>query len=413
MSGGVVEGKEHKDGEENMAAWLVGIKTLKIEPYHLPPLGPHDVKVQIKALGICGSDVHHFKNMRCANFIVKKPMVIGHECAGIIEEVGSQVKTLAVGDRVALEPGISCRRCNLCKDGRYNLCPEMKFFGSPPTNGSLANKVVHPEYLCFKLPDNVSLEEGAMCEPLSVGVHACRRANISPETNVLIVGAGPIGLVVLLAARAFGAPRIVIVDVDDCRLSIAKNLGADETIQVSTNIQDVGEEVVKIQSAMGSGIDVSFDCVGLNKTTSTALNATRSGGKVCLIGLAQSETTVPLTSAAVREVDVIGIFRYRNTWPLCIELLKTGKIDVKPLITHRFGFSQKGVEDAFETSASGRSAIKIFTTLAYFVRNLIDTSHLDSFVEDPQPAPNFGPRLGYCCCFSLSNAGTLSKLPVM
>ncbi|KAK7840002.1 l-idonate 5-dehydrogenase [Quercus suber] len=325
MSGALVEGKEHKDGEENMAAWLVAIKTLKIEPYHLPPLvahieqssvnlGPHDVKVQIKALGICGSDVHHFKNMRCANFVVKKPMVIGHECAGIIEEVGSQVKTLAVGDRVALEPGISCRRCNLCKDGRYNLCPEMKFFGSPPTNGSLANKVVHPEYLCFKLPDNVSLEEGAMCEPLSVGVHACRRANISPETNVLIVGAGPIGLVVLLAARAFGAPRIVIVDVDDCRLSIAKNLGADETIQVSTNIQIIE---VGVSQFLDRG----------------------------------------------QEVDVIGVFRYRNTWPLCIELLKTGKIDVKPLITHRFGFSQKGVEDAFETSASGRSAIKVMFNL--------------------------------------------------
>uniref|UniRef100_A0A2N9FVL1 Enoyl reductase (ER) domain-containing protein n=1 Tax=Fagus sylvatica TaxID=28930 RepID=A0A2N9FVL1_FAGSY len=363
MSGGGGEDKEHKDGEENMAAWLVGIKTLKIEPYHLPPLGPHDVKVQVKALGICGSDVHHFKNMRCANFIVKKPMVIGHECAGIIEEVGSQVKNLAVGDRVALEPGISCRQCNLCKDGRYNLCPEMKFFGSPPTNGSLANKVVHPAYLCFKLPDNVSLEEGAMCEPLSVGVHACRRASISPETNVLILGAGPIGLVVLLAARAFGAPRIVIVDVDDCRLSIAKNLGADETIQVSTNIQDVGEEVVKIQSAMGSGIDVSFDCVGFDKTMSTALNATRPGGKVCLIGLARSETTVPLTPAAVREVDVIGIFRYRNTWPLCIEFLKTGKIDVKPLITHRFGFSQQEVEDAFETSARGGSALKVMFNL--------------------------------------------------
>ncbi|GMY07073.1 L-idonate 5-dehydrogenase-like [Fagus crenata] len=363
MSGGGGEDKEHKHGEENMAAWLVGIKTLKIEPYHLPPLGPHDVKVQVKALGICGSDVHHFKNMRCANFIVKKPMVIGHECAGITEEVGSQVKNLAVGDHVALEPGISCQRCNLCKDGRYNLCPEMKFFGSPPTNGSLANRVVHPAYLCFKLPDNVSLEEGAMCEPLSVGVHACRRASISPETNVLILGAGPIGLVVLLAARAFGAPRIVIVDVDDCRLSIAKNLGADETIQVSTNIQDVGEEVVKIQSAMGSGIDVSFDCVGFDKTMSTALNATRPGVKVCLIGLPRSETTVPLTPAAVREVDVIGIFRYRNTWPLCIEFLKTGKIDVKPLITHRFGFSQQEVEDAFETSARGGSALKVMFNL--------------------------------------------------
>uniref|UniRef100_A0A2P2JT01 L-idonate 5-dehydrogenase-like n=1 Tax=Rhizophora mucronata TaxID=61149 RepID=A0A2P2JT01_RHIMU len=223
--------------EENMAAWLLGIKTLKIQLYHLPPLGPNDVKVCIKALGICGSDVHHFTTMRCANFMVKKPMVIGHECAGIIQEIGSEVKSLAVGDRVALEPGISCQRCNLCRDGRYNLCPQMKFFGSPPTNGSLANKVVHPANLCFKLPENVSLEEGAMCEPLSVGVHACRRAKVGPETNVLIMGSGPIGLITLLAARAFGAPRVVIVDVDNRRLSLAQNLGADETIQVSTDVQ--------------------------------------------------------------------------------------------------------------------------------------------------------------------------------
>ncbi|OAY48229.1 L-idonate 5-dehydrogenase isoform X1 [Manihot esculenta] len=360
--GDIMAGKEREE-EENMAAWLLGIKNLKIQPYHLPSLGPYDVKVRIKALGICGSDVHHFKTMRCANFIVKKPMVLGHECAGVIEEVGSEVNTLAVGDHVALEPGISCRRCNLCKDGRYNLCPEMKFFGSPPTNGALANKVVHPANLCFKLPENVTLEEGAMCEPLSVGVHACRRAKIGPDTNVLIMGAGPIGLITLLTARAFGAPRVIIVDVDDQRLSIAKNLGADEILQVSTNIEDVGEEAMKIQSAMGSGIDVSFDCVGYAKTMSTALNATRSGGKVCLIGLALSEMTVPLTPAAAREVDIVGIFRYRNTWPLCIELLRTGKIDVKPLITHRFSFSQVEVEKAFETSAGGGNAIKVMFNL--------------------------------------------------
>ncbi|KAK1577164.1 hypothetical protein Q3G72_019460 [Acer saccharum] len=352
-----------EEEEKNIAAWLLGIKTLQLQPYHLPPLGPQDVKVRIKALGICGSDVHHFKTMRCANFIVKKPMVIGHECAGFIEEIGCEVKSLQVGDRVALEPGISCGRCSLCKNGSYNLCPEMKFFGSPPTNGSLAHKVVHPANLCFKLPDNVSLEEGAMCEPLSVGVHACRRANVGPETNILIMGSGPIGLVTLLAARAFGAPRIVIADVDVQRLSIAKNLGVDETIQVSTDIKDVAAEVIKIQNAMGSGIDVSFDCVGFDKTMSTALNATRSGGKVCLIGLAKSEMTISLTPAAAREVDVIGIFRYRNTWPLCLDFLKSGKINVKPLITHRFGFSQKEVEDAFETSAQGGSAIKVMFNL--------------------------------------------------
>lgn len=301
--------------------------------------------------------------MRCAGFIVKKPMVIGHECAGIIEEVGSEVKYLEIGDRVALEPGISCRNCDLCKEGRYNLCRQMKFFGSPPTNGSLANKVVHPANLCYKLPDNVSLEEGAMCEPLSVGIHACRRANIGPETNVLIMGAGPIGLITLLAARAFGAPRVAIVDVDACRLSIAKDLGADQTVQVSTDIQDLSEEVRKIQTAMGTSINVSFDCVGVNKTMSTALGATRSGGKVCLIGLACTEMTIPLTPAAAREIDVIGIFRYRNTWPLCIEFLRTGKIDVKPLITHRFGFNQKEIEEAFETSAGGGSAIKVMFNL--------------------------------------------------
>ncbi|XP_022006657.1 L-idonate 5-dehydrogenase isoform X2 [Helianthus annuus] len=348
--------EENEQVEEmmNMAAWLLGIKNLQIQPYHLPPLGPNDVKVQIKALGICGSDVHHFKNMRVANFIVKKPMVIGHECAGIIKDIGSNVKSLAIGDRVALEPGISCQTCNLCKNGTYNLCKKMKFFGSPPTNGSLANQVVHHSNLVFKLPDNVSLEEGAMCEPLSVGVHACRRAGVNPDTKVLIVGAGPIGLVTMLAARAFGAPRVVVADVDQHRLSIAKNLGADGTIQVSTNIQDLGEEISKIHKIIGENVDISFDCVGFDKTMSTALTATRAGGKVCLVGLGQSRMTIPLVAAAAR---------YRNTWPLCIELLRTGKIDVKPLITHRYKFTQEDVEKAFETSAKGGSAIKVMFNL--------------------------------------------------
>ncbi|XP_030463413.2 sorbitol dehydrogenase isoform X1 [Syzygium oleosum] len=357
-------GMSRENGEEeNMAAWLVAVNTLKIQPFTLPPLGPHDVRVRMKAVGICGSDVHYLKTLRCAHFVVKEPMVIGHECAGIIEEVGSEVKTLVPGDRVALEPGISCWRCDHCKEGRYNLCPDMKFFATPPVHGSLANQVVHPADLCFKLPDNVSLEEGAMCEPLSVGVHACRRANVGPETNVLVMGAGPIGLVTMLAARAFGAPRIVIVDVDDHRLSVAKDLGADNIVKVSTDMKDIPEEVALIQKAMATEIDVIFDCAGFNKTMSTALNATRSGGKVCLVGMGHNEMTVPLTPAAAREVDVIGIFRYKNTWPLCLEFLRSGKIDVKPLITHRFGFSQKEVEDAFETSARGSKAIKVMFNL--------------------------------------------------
>ncbi|CAH9094674.1 unnamed protein product [Cuscuta europaea] len=361
MSHGASE--EGQGGEENMAAWLVGVNNLKIQPFNLPPLGPHDVKVKMKAVGICGSDVHYLKHMRCAGFVVKEPMVIGHECAGVIEEVGSEVRTLVPGDRVALEPGISCWRCDLCKEGRYNLCPDMKFFATPPVHGSLANQIVHPAHLCFKLPDELSMEEGAMCEPLSVGVHACRRANIGPETRVLVMGAGPIGLITMLAARAYGAPRIVMADVDHARLSVAMELGADGAIKVSTSIQDVGAEIEKIKEAMGDGIDVSFDCAGFDKTMTTALGATRSGGSVCLVGMGHEYMTIPLAATSAREVDVIGIFRYKNTWPLCIDLMKSGKIDVKPLVTHRFKFSQEDLEEAFATSARGGNAIKVMFNL--------------------------------------------------
>ncbi|CDP03530.1 unnamed protein product [Coffea canephora] len=364
MGKGGMSAPENQDGgEENMAAWLVGLNTLRIQPFKLPPLGPHDVRVRMKAVGICGSDVHFLKTLQLAHFVVKEPMVIGHECAGVIEEIGGEVKTLVPGDRVALEPGISCWRCDHCRGGRYNMCPEMKFFATPPVHGSLANQVVHPANLCFKLPDNVSLEEGAMCEPLSVGVYACRRAGVGPGTRVLVMGAGPIGLVAMLAARAFGAPRVVIVDVDDYRLSVAKQLGADETVKVSNNMQDVPEEVEQIRKAMGAEIDVSLDCAGFNKTMSTALGATRAGGRVGLVGLGHKEMTLPLAPAAAREVDIIGIFRYTNTWPLCLEFISSGKIDVKPLITHRFGFSEQEVKEAFETSAHGGTAIKVMFNL--------------------------------------------------
>ncbi|XP_068635001.1 sorbitol dehydrogenase-like [Aristolochia californica] len=358
----MAKGSEGEE-KENMAAWLVAINTLKIQPFKLPSLGPHDVKIRMKAVGICGSDVHFLKTMQLASYIVKEPMVIGHECAGVIEEVGSEVKHLVAGDRVAIEPGISCWRCEPCKNGRYNLCPEMKFFATPPVHGSLANQIVHPADLCFKLPDNVSLEEGAMCEPLSVAIHSCRRAVVGSETNVLIMGAGPIGLVTMLAARAFGSPRIAIADIDDHRLSAAKDLGADEVVRVSKYMEDVDEEVAKIHKAMGHRVDITIDCAGLSKTMTTAMNATRPGGKVCLVGMGHNELTVPLTSAAQREVDIVGVFRYKNTWPLSIEFLRTGKIDVKPLITHRFGFSQPEVEEAFETSARGGKAIKVMFNL--------------------------------------------------
>ncbi|KAI4967104.1 hypothetical protein ZWY2020_031038 [Hordeum vulgare] len=318
--GGKGEAADGGEGE-NMAAWLVAKNTLKIMPFKLPPLGPYDVRVRMKAVGICGSDVHYLKEMRIAHFVVKEPMVIGHECAGIIEEVGGGVKHLAVGDRVALEPGISCWRCRHCKGGRYNLCDDMKFFATPPYHGSLADQIVHPGDLCFKLPDNVSLEEGAMCEPLSVGVHACRRADVGAEKKVLIMGAGPIGLVTMLSARAFERP--------------------------------------------GSSLPTSTTtaCLSPSPRRGRHREGDAAGREGLPGGMGHNEMTVPLTSAAIREVDVVGIFRYKDTWPLCLDFLRSGKIDVKPLITHRFGFSQGEVEEAFQVSARGRDAIKVMFNL--------------------------------------------------
>jgi len=268
----------------NLAAFVCGFDDVRVLPHKALALGEEDVKIQMKAVGICGSDIHYLK-------------------------------------------------------------------------------VVHPASLCHKLPDKVSLEEGAMCEPLSVGVHACRRAGIQAGTHVLILGTGPIGLVTMLVARVFGAVRVVVTDIDEKRLSTAKELGADSTILVSSDMNDLNDEVQAMQIAMEAPIDVTFDCVGTTKTMTTALNTTRSGGKVCLVGMHDDKMTLPLTAAAAREVDVLGIFRHRNTYKLCIELLQSKKIDIQKLITHRFGFSQDEVIKGFKANAAGGNVIKVMFNL--------------------------------------------------
>lgn len=350
--------------EENRGAYVCGIDDLRLGAYKLPEsLGPAQVRVRIKAVGICGSDVHYVKHMKLGAFEVKKPMVIGHESSGVIEEVGAEVQHLAVGDRVALEPGVPCWKCSYCKQGLYNLCPDMEFFATPPVHGSLADQVVHPANLCFKLPDNVSLEEGAMCEPLSVGVHACRRAQVGPETSLLIVGGGPIGLMMLLVARAFGSPRILLADTHQERLQCALALGADETVLLSKDPGDAEREMVAMRTKMGRAIDVACDCVGTTKSLAQCLDVTRAAGRVCVVGMRESHMTLPITEAVSREVDLVGVFRYRNTYPMCLDLISSGRVDVKPLITHRYKFTEQYVKAAFETSSRGVNAIKVMFNL--------------------------------------------------
>ncbi|CAM9484650.1 unnamed protein product [Scytosiphon promiscuus] len=359
-------------GNDNMAAWLHGVDDLRVEPHPTEvekPLGPNDVRVRVGAVGICGSDVHYLKHMRCADFIVKKPMVIGHEAAGVVAEVGSAVKGFSSGDRVALEPGVPCRICEHCKTGRYNLCEEMEFHATPPVHGSLARFVTHPSDFLFKLPGGMSLEEGAMCEPVSVGVHACRRAGVTPGQKVAILGAGPIGLVTMMVAKAFGAAVTVVTDVSDERLKVAKDLGAD----VAVNVKGLSPSEAALRvigdgegSSGGGRPDACVDCCGFESSVATALAAAKSGGKVCLVGMGHNMMNLPVTGAAAREVDVVGVFRYRDAYPTAIHLVSSGAIDVQPLITHRFSltkdFSSETINEGFRVSAGGGDAIKVCRT---------------------------------------------------
>ncbi|CAM9437374.1 unnamed protein product [Ectocarpus sp. 12 AP-2014] len=357
-------------GSDNMAAWLHGVDDLRVEPHPTEvdkPLGPNDVRVRVGAVGICGSDVHYLKHMRCADFVVKQPMVIGHEAAGVVAEVGSAVRGLACGDPVALEPGVPCRLCEHCKTGSYNLCEKMEFHATPPVHGSLARFVTHPSDFCYKLPDGMSLEEGAMCEPVSVGVHACRRAGIaaSPGQKVAVLGAGPIGLLSMMVARAFGAAVVVVTDVSDERLKVAKELGAD----VAVNVKGLSpaEAADKVVGDGGRRPDACVDCCGFESSVATALAAAKSGGKVCLVGMGHIIMSLPITASAAREVDLVGVFRYRDAYPTAIHLVGSGAIDVQPLITHRFSlvtnFTSDTINEGFKVSAGGGDAIKVMFNL--------------------------------------------------
>merc|ERR1719150_864415 len=252
-------------------------------------------------------------------------MVLGHEAAGVVHKVGRNVHTLSVGDRVAVEPGGPCRMCNYCKTGVYNLCLKMEFCATPPIHGNLCRYYVHAADFCYKLPDNMSLEEGALMEPLAVGVHACKRAGVSLGKKVLICGAGPIGLVNLLTAKAMGASEVIITDIADNRLEVAKSLGADHVYKVARGRTEE-EMAADIQALLGDKPDVTIECSGVESSIRFGIFSTKSGGCLVLVGLGKPEVSIPIVNAAVREVDIRGIFRYANCYPTAIAMVASGKV---------------------------------------------------------------------------------------
>jgi L-iditol 2-dehydrogenase len=326
------------------AAVLYRPREIKFEEREIPKLTSDiDVLVEVRNVGICHSDVHYYVHGRIGDFIVKEPLVLGHECSGVVVDKGPTAKHLEIGDRVIIEPAAPCRICDYCKIGRYNICENLRFMGTPPTDGAFVEYVTWPSDFVYKMPDSMSLEEGALIEPFSVALYSVKRGGLSPGDCVAILGAGTIGLMTLLAALACGASEIFITDIVDSKLRLAEELGA--TAAINVNKEDPIKTIRYLTG--GRGPDIVFDAVGIERTFAQALNIVKTGGKVIVIGLGFGDlTTSPIINIPCKEINVIGILRYANVFPQAIRLVASKKLPLTKLITHRLAFSElvKGME---------------------------------------------------------------------
>lgn len=319
------------------AAVLYGVQDLRVEDVPRPQLtAPHQALVRVRAVGICGSDIHYWQHGRIGDFVVREPLILGHEAAGEIVAVGAAVTHLKPGQRVAIEPGYPDGVCRFCREGRYNLCPDVIFMATPPVNGAFCEYVVWPADFLYPLPDNLSLEEGALVEPLSVAIHAVRRTGLQPGQTVAILGAGPIGLCALAVALAGGATTTIVTDTVPSRLKLAQQLGASHILPVGA---DNFQEIMDITG--GAGVDICLECAGAIAAIELALRITRRGGVVQLVGMpAETHPALPIYELISRELSVGGLFRYAHTYPAGIALLASGKVSLQSLITHHFSLEE-------------------------------------------------------------------------
>jgi len=328
---------------KNRAAFMTGLNKMEIREIEVPVPKEKEVLVKLEYVGICGSDVHYLEHGKIGDFVVEGDFILGHECAGTVVAVGSKVTSLKVGDKVALEPGITCGQCEFCKGGKYNLCPDVEFLATPPYHGSLMNYIAFPENMAFKLPDNISTKEGALVEPLAVGIHAAKQGNVSLGDSVVILGSGCIGLVTLLACKAFGAGEVTVVDVIPKRLEYAKKLGATNVINAAET--DVLAEIEKLTN--GKGADVVIETAGSVKTVAQTPYIVKSGGTIVLVGMAPKDIIeFNFAKLMAKEAEVKTVFRYRNIYPMAIKAIANGTIDVSGIVTHEFSFDE--VAKAFE-----------------------------------------------------------------
>lgn len=328
------------------------IDKITYEERPIPTPKPHEVLVKLEYVGICGSDMHYYHTGRVSNFIVEPPFVLGHEAGGTVVEVGSAVTHLKPGDRVAMEPGTVCGKCEFCKSGKYNLCPNMEFWATPPYDGVYQEYAVHEANLCFKLPDHVSTLEGALIEPLAVGFHAANLGEAHVGQTGLVFGSGCIGLVTMMALKAYGLSKVYVVDVMQKRLDKALELGADGVINPAN--EDVLEAVNRLTN--GAGFDLVIETAGTEITTCQSIYAAKPGGTIVLVGYtAKQDRTIPLSVAIDKELTIKGNFRYRHVYPAAIDAVAAGKVNLKGIVTDMFDFDD--LQNAMDCSIANKAEI--------------------------------------------------------
>ncbi|HEV2927481.1 MAG TPA: NAD(P)-dependent alcohol dehydrogenase [Propionibacteriaceae bacterium] len=312
----------------------------------VPEPGPLQVLVEVAAVGICGSDVHYFDHGRIADFVVREPLVLGHEASGTIRAIGAEVTDRTPGQRVALEPQETCGRCRECLSGRYNLCPQVRFFATPPVHGAFAQYVLLDAIRAHPVPDELSDEAAALIEPLSVAVWAAHKVAVGPGDRVLVIGAGPVGLLCADVARARGAAWVGVSDTNDHRLAVAADRGASQTINVASESLVEGIEPV----------DVVLECSGATPAVQSAFTVAAPAARIVLVGLGAPAIELPVATIQIRELTVTGTFRYANTYPAAIALAASGAVDLDSLVTARFGLEQ--VAEALSVSKTDPHTLK-------------------------------------------------------
>ena len=329
-------------------AVMTGIGKMGYVERDIPQPKDNEVLVKLEYVGICGSDMHYYESGRIGEFIVKPPFVLGHEPGGTVVEVGKNVKHLKVGDRVALEPGKTCGHCEFCRTGRYNLCPDVVFFATPPVDGVFQEYVSHEAGLCF----NVSTLEGALIEPLAVGFHAANQGAAHPGQTAVVLGAGCIGLVSMMALKAEGVSRVYVVDVMPKRLDKAMELGATGVINAKE--QDTVQAIKKLTD--GAGCDLAIETAGTEITTRQAIEFTKKGATIVLVGYSKSgELTLPISLALDKELTFKTVFRYRHIYPMAIEAVASGKVNLKGIVTNIFDFDD--IQNAMDKSIADKANI--------------------------------------------------------